>query len=203
MQDAQPFHVPQSKNCPIPNGNLIRKPACDFGWDWNIALAPFGVLGDIHLAPRSAPRIDRLAIAQEHDDKTVTLTVTAHLTHAEGQAIAVTFAGQTASGEVEGGAVTATFDIDNPALWYPAGDGPQTLHDLTVTCGAATETRRIGLRRVDLVNGHDAAGMGFALHVNGHPTFMRGANWIPADALPGRITRARPATCCNRPSTPT
>ncbi len=190
MQAAQQFHIPFSHNCPIPNGNLIRKPACDFGWDWNIALAPFGVLGDIGFAPRRAPRIDRMAIAQDHAPGTVTLTVTAHLTHAEGAAIDVTFAGRTASGEVEDGAITVAFDIDNPALWWPVGDGAQVLHDLTVTCGAATETRRIGLRQVDLVTQKDDAGLGFAIHVNGHPTFMRGANWIPQDALAGRITRA-------------
>ena len=43
LQAAQPFPVPYSaNNCPIPNGNMLRKPQCDFGWDWNIALAPVG-----------------------------------------------------------------------------------------------------------------------------------------------------------------
>jgi len=36
LQDAHDFEIPWSKNCPIPYGNFIRKPACDFGWDWNI-----------------------------------------------------------------------------------------------------------------------------------------------------------------------
>ncbi len=188
MQAAQPFAVPYSKNCPIPNGNLIRKPACDFGWDWNIALAPFGVLGDIAFAPRNAARIDRLAITQDHGEGTVTLSVTAFLAHADGEEIAIAFAGQSAEGTVERGAVTAAFDIENPDLWWPVGLGAQTLHDLTVTLGDVTETRRIGLRKIDLVTEPDDAGLSFAIHVNDHPTFMRGANWIPADALAGRIT---------------
>ena len=34
----------------------------------------------------------------------------------------------------------------------------------------------------------DDAGAGFALHINDRPVFMKGANWIPADALAGAIT---------------
>ena len=50
LQAAQPFPVPyHAGNCPIPNGNMLRKPQCDFGWDWNIALAPVGVYGRIGL----------------------------------------------------------------------------------------------------------------------------------------------------------
>ena len=50
LQAAQPYFVPFSaNNTPIHNGNMLRKPSCDFGWDWNIALAPFGVYGDIGL----------------------------------------------------------------------------------------------------------------------------------------------------------
>ncbi len=50
LQAAQPFPIPYSaSNCPIPNGNMFRQPQCDFGWDWNIALAPAGLAGGIHL----------------------------------------------------------------------------------------------------------------------------------------------------------
>ena len=32
-QAAQPFPVPyHEENCPLPNGNMLRKPQCDFGW---------------------------------------------------------------------------------------------------------------------------------------------------------------------------
>ena len=46
--------------------------------------------------------------------------------------------------------------------------------------------------RIGLVSEPDAAGRSFGLRVNGRDIFARGANWIPADALPGRITRSRP-----------
>ncbi len=191
-QDAQPFRIPyQASNSPIPNGNMLRKVQCDFGWDWNIALAPFGLYGDLRLEPAGAERIDRVHVDQAHGDGAVTLTLTVDVTDALDLDYAITFAGQTLDGVVTGDQITAIFDIENPALWWPAGMGPQTLHDLTVQVGAARTTRRIGLRSVELVTEPDAAGSSFLFRVNGRDTFMRGANWIPADALAGRIDTAK------------
>ncbi len=191
LQAAQPFYIPyHAGNSPIPNGNMLRKMQCDFGWDWNIALAPFGLYGSARIEAQDCARIDRLAITQDHAPGHVTLTVTAHITGGLSETYAITFAGQTLDGLVDGPTVTAIFDIDHPDLWWPAGLGAQTLHDLSVTVGDAMATRRIGLRKMELVTEKDAAGLGFKFRVNGHDTFARGANWIPADALAGRITDA-------------
>ena len=187
----QPFPIPQSFNCPIPHGNLLRKPACDTGWDWNIALAPAGVLGDIRLVPRDETAIERVAIAQDHSGDTITLTVTIHAPGADGSDCMALFDGVVEEGTIHDGTARLVFALPRTEydLWWPAGLGTQTLYDLTVKVGLSDTYRRIGLRDVKLVTAPDAAGSSFAFHVNGHPTFMRGANWIPADALAGRITR--------------
>nr|WP_210529490.1 glycoside hydrolase family 2 protein [Rubellimicrobium arenae] len=188
---AQPFPVPYiHQNNPIPHGNMLRKVACDWGWDWNIALVPFGITGGAWLERAGAPRIGRLSIAQEHGEGQVALTVTAWTEAAEGAPFRITFAGHTAEGTVEEDGVSVTFDIDDPDLWWPAGLGPQTLHDLEVQVGEDVQRRRIGLRRMELVSEPDAAGRSFGVRVNGRMVFAKGANWIPADALAGRITEA-------------
>ncbi len=188
-QAAQPFFIPWHEgNCPIPNGNMLRKAQCDFGWDWNIALAPFGLYGDMRIEDRAAPRIDRVAVTQTHG-AAVEVAVAVTVANAEGAAVAVHFADETMTCTVAQGRAEARFTLADPALWWPAGLGAQPLHDLTVTVGGATAHRRIGLRRIELVTEPDAAGTGFKLRVNGHDVFARGANWIPADALAGRITR--------------
>lgn len=188
---AQPFPVPWiAQNNPVPHGNMLRKPACDWGWDWNIALVPFGLWGAARIEPASGPRIRRLALSQSHDGGRVVLTVGVHTDEAEGAPFAVTFAGQTIEGSIANGGVAVAFEVENPALWWPAGLGPQTLHDLQVRVGETVERRRIGLRRIELVTERDAAGLSFGFRVNGVPVFARGANWIPADALPGRIDPA-------------
>lgn len=188
---AQPFPVPYiAQNNPIPHGNMLRKVACDWGWDWNIALCPFGITGAISLEPAGAPRIARLAVAQEHAPGRATVTVTAQAEGAEGAAVAFAFAGQRAEATVRNGHATAAFTIDDPALWWPAGQGAQTLHDLEARLGDHVQRRRIGLRKMELVTEKDTAGLSFGIRVNGRPVFAKGANWIPADALAGRISEA-------------
>ncbi|MEL6572721.1 MAG: glycoside hydrolase family 2 protein [Pseudomonadota bacterium] len=190
LQEAHPFELPISKNCPIPFGNFLRKPACDFGWDWNIALAPFGIYGDLQLEPSAAPRIDRVMIHQDHGEDGVILTVDVDLSNHDGD-VTLEVDGQTISVQAVHGRCTLSAQVKTPNLWWPVGQGDQPLYDLTVKAGAAVATRRIGLRTLELVTENDAIGLGFKFRVNGRDVFCKGANWIPADALPGRITDAK------------
>ena len=190
-QDAYRYFLPFSaNNTPIHNGNLIRKPACDFGWDWNIALATFGVYGDFYLEPVAQARIDRLVITQTHTAGLAKVSVTAQVEGDDGQEVTFDLCGMQAKSVVRRGQAKAELAIANPALWWPAGQGAQPLHDLTVTMGAQVLTRRIGLRQAELITEKDAVGLGFKVRINGRDVFCKGANWIPADALAGRITQA-------------
>ena len=63
-QAAQPYPIPYSTaHSPIPKGNMSLKAQCDFGWDRNIALALFGVLGDIRIEPKRGTRLADMNIA--------------------------------------------------------------------------------------------------------------------------------------------
>lgn len=185
-QAGLPFPVPYHQpNCPIPNGNMLRKPQCDFGWDWNIALAPFGVWGGIRLEPK-APRIRDVIVTQSHVPGLARVSL---LLHAEGEDISANICGITKYAKITAGVARLELAIPNPELWWPAGQGAQVLHDLTLTMGEVTETRRIGLRDLKLISETDAAGRSFGFRVNGRDVFAKGADWIPADALHGRISR--------------
>ena len=81
-----------------------------------------------------------------------------------------------------------TFTVAAPALWWPAGQGTQTLYSLRVRLDDMEEQRRIGLRTIALVTEKDDIGTTMKFRVNGRDIFCKGANWIPGDALPGRIT---------------
>ncbi|MEX0371779.1 MAG: glycoside hydrolase family 2 protein [Tateyamaria sp.] len=187
--DAQPYPIPfQAENCPIPFGNMLRKPECDFGWDWNIALAPFGVYGDIRLEP-AGPRIANVVVSQDHASGAAHVRVRVTTDGmADGTHVHASLCGVKTTGALMDGGADLVVTVQNPQLWWPAGQGPQPLHDLTVSAEDVSASRRIGLRSVALVTQSDETGTGFAVHVNGRPVFMKGANWIPADALPGAIT---------------
>lgn len=193
LQAAQPFRVPyHDGNCPIPNGNMLRKPQCDFGWDWGIALAPAGITGGVALIGAEG-WIGPARIEQWHTDGKVRLSLRVPILGFDDGPVAWRVAAGSAEavGSTNDAAFDAELEIEDVALWWPAGLGPQPLQEVRVEARGLTRCFRVALREVRLVSEPDEAGRSFAIHVNGRPVFCRGANWIPADALPGRITEAR------------
>lgn len=194
-QARQPFYIPYSTaNCPIPNGNMLRKPQCHFGWDWNIALAPLGLYGEISLKRLEAARIEHIVTSQTHGGGKVELQVAVTLFANNPEIVPVHF---DLDGErvrldcgIAAGETTIhhVFEIVEPRLWWPAGSGKQHLYQLKVEISGEQVTRQIGLRTVELVTDPDEAGSRFAFRINGREIFCRGANWIPADALFSRTS---------------
>ncbi|MGB9141618.1 MAG: glycoside hydrolase family 2 protein, partial [Aestuariivirga sp.] len=193
-QVEQPFYIPYStNNCPIPNPNMLRKAQCHFGWDWNLAIVPFGLYGDIKLRPMDKARIEHIQATQRHlPTGAVEVDVSVSLIRVENAAanIDIHFAGQTRKVNAGKARVVETFQIPGPTFWWPAGSGEQHLYDLEVSCGTETIHRRVGLRHIELITTPDETGQRFAFKVNGREIFCRGANWIPADALPSAATPA-------------
>ncbi len=204
-QARQPFYIPYSTaNSPIPNGNMLRKPQCHFGWDWNIAIAPLGLYGTVALKKLDPARLEHVETEQvHHGDGRVELKVTATIHSVEPAVVPVHFTLDEervrldvgiSAGETK---VVHVFEIEKPRLWWPAGSGEQALYALTVDLPTETVTRQIGLRTVELITDPDAAGSRFALKVNGREIFCRGANWIPADALFSRSSEEKTTDLLN------
>ncbi|WP_333816852.1 beta-mannosidase [Tabrizicola sp.] len=180
-----PFPIPyQQVNGPIAHANMLRKQQCDFGWDWNIALGVFGVSGAIRLEV-IGPRIGDVLVDQVHSAGQVEVRLTVRATCED---VTASLCGVMKTAPVIGGVAKLSLVIRNPVLWWPAGQGAQVLHELVLEGGGARVVKRIGLRDLKLVSEPGAAGRSFGMQVNGRPIFAKGANWIPADALFGRIT---------------
>ena len=199
LQALQPFFVPHHEgNSPIPNGNMLRKPQCDFGWDWNIALAPLGLYGTVALRRIDGARIEHVEAVQKHnDDGSVDLTVTITLYADEPGVVALHIGFDGLRERLDIGInegltkVNQLIHLANPKLWWPAGSGEQALYELTVEVPSERVTRQIGIRKVELLTDKDEAGSRFAFRVNGREIFCRGADWIPADALFSKTSPAK------------
>jgi hypothetical protein len=92
--------------------------------------------------------------------------------------------------------VLATIDVPDPCLWWPRGFGEQPLYPVEVTLAGRDRAldrwqSRVGFRTVRVDTTPDADGTAFTIVVNDQPVFARGANWIPDDAFPARVTRDR------------
>ncbi|SBT68329.1 beta-mannosidase [Micromonospora sediminicola] len=180
---------------------FIRKTACNFGWDWGPTVVTAGIWRRIALHAWSTARLAtvRPLVTVDGGVGRVELHVEVERARDEPLTVHATVAAVAAEVTVPAGerAAVLTLTVDDPALWWPAGYGEQPLHDLDVTLRAAdgrdldTVSRRIGFRSVRLDTTPDAHGTPFTLHVNDVPIFVKGVNWIPDDAFPNRVTRAR------------
>jgi beta-mannosidase len=195
-QDGQPFYIPYSvSNNPIPNGNMLRKPQCHFGWDWNLAIVPFGLCGKFEFHVLEECRIEAVRTTQQHNaDGSVDVTVHLSTLMVSGDELqyAIRFGEEIRSGsefrDDDWVNASEVFHIAEPRMWNPTGQGEQHLYDLEVRCGDHVERRKIGLRKLELITDKDEAGSRFAFKVNDQEIFCKGANWIPADALPSSAT---------------
>jgi len=89
------------------------------------------------------------------------------------------------------------FDLPEARLWQPWDRGEPYLYDLTLQIERAGEmldslTQSFGVRSVEMAHnpGTPKGNQDWTVVLNGTPEFIRGANWVPLDALPGRLTRA-------------
>lgn len=186
-------------------GNVFfaRKEASDFGWDWGIRQLTCGIWRPIRLAAYNTARVVDLGVSQNLADpqraflevnidieryKETDLAVQLEVS-LEGKSI------ETRTCPVSGTKVTGTLSIPGARLWWPSGWGEQPLYTVTARLMSGNQAVhqkavRIGLREVALWRDKDQQGETFGIKINGRLIFCKGANWIPADVLPERLTEA-------------
>lgn len=175
----------------------IRKMACNFGWDWGPTLVTAGIWQPIGLHSWQVARLREVRPLVTVDGGVGRIEVYAEIERASDRplTLAASVAGQLASTVVPPGAGSArvALTVARPALWWPRGLGEPARYDLAVTLATPDGSivdrwqRRIGFRDVRL----DTTDGAFTFVVNGVPVFVRGVNWIPDDAFPTRVDRAR------------
>jgi beta-mannosidase len=186
----------------IPGSEHLRKAPCQFGWDWGPMLPPIGIWKDIRIEGYGTAKFVDVHVRQYHKDGVIsvgvdtkigglvqdTLSLTLTLTAPDGteQTSRVDWADWQSIGVV----------VDDPKLWWPNGYGEQNLYQLKIMLETETSVLdsreyQIGLRTIELKREPDEWGESFTFVVNGVPVFAKGADWIPADSFPTRITDAQ------------
>lgn len=188
--------------------NYVRKAAWQYGWDWGPRIVTEGIWQDVKLESWDALRLADFHIAQPK--------VTADVAELQAQLDIRADAAGTAKATLrwrapDGSTQSQSSDIalkaganrivlplriDHPQRWWPVGYGAPNLYDFHVDVDMGGQTvasadRATGLRSVELRRQKDAWGRSFEFVVNGLPIFAKGADVIPQDMFPNRVTPAR------------
>ncbi len=182
--------------------NAIRKMASGYGWDWGPDLAGAGIWRPIAIESWSIVRLSTVRPLASLSGTEGVLSV--HLTcewtsptPPSGTQVTARVGHQTVVTDIPAGVTDAQLELRLPdaSPWWPRGYGEPTLYDVAVvlTDIDTDEHRdgwsgRVGFRNVTLSTAPDDHGSEFVLAVNGQAIYVKGANWIPDDALLTRLT---------------
>jgi beta-mannosidase len=190
----------------IATAPYTRKAPYNYGWDWGPRYITAGIWQPVRLETWDALRIDNLHIHQ-HSITSDLANVTAELDIEASKPTTATLAlahdeltgPQTPDGteelQLNAGLNHISFPvrISAPTLWYPVGYGEQNRYRFSASVrigreAAAHAEAKTGLRSVELRRVPDQWGKTFEFVVNGISVFAKGADVIPFDSFPNRVT---------------
>ena len=185
--------------------SYVRKAAYEKGWDWGPAMVTCGIWRPVYIQTWDKEKITDFGIVQgdinnqaAHINANVQVyamhktTAVVQLEYSyNGQKTTFSYPVTLHEGKNE---LDYPINIADPKLWYPNGYGAQNLYHFKVSLFTDNKivdqvSARSGLRSVRLNTEKDSAGRKFEFIVNGIPVFARGANIIPFDHFPTRVTK--------------
>jgi beta-mannosidase len=207
-----PYVLPSISNFNFGNEENIatapytRKAPYHYGWDWGPRFITAGIWQPVRLESWDALRIANFHIHQQSvsaDSANVTAELEIEATRAVTATLESVY--DEMSGpktvlrlsmlELNAGINHVSFPIRiaKPKLWYPVGYGLQSRYRFSaaILIGRDIVARaevKTGLRSIELRRVPDQWGKSFEFAVNGISVFAKGADVIPFDSFPNRVT---------------
>ncbi|MGI6296413.1 MAG: beta-mannosidase [Armatimonadota bacterium] len=184
----------------------LRKPQCQFSWDWSPRLVNVGIPGGVRLEWTEQARIDSVVVYPTLSDdlKSAKINLRAYVDNVSAEPVNAILRVRVPEAEevaVEGIELPAgmsrhdiAVNISNPRLWWPKPYGDQPLYEVQCELEIDGEivdmtTRRTGIRKVQInQNPHPVEGRYFIIEINNTPIFAKGGNWVPPDTIYASIT---------------
>ena len=193
----------------VPTAPYTRKAPYQYGWDWGPRFVTEGIWQPIRLEAWDTLRIQSFHIHQNKiSTETASLNAELEIESDGPAAVSITYShDDLKSTAVKDGSQTVQLDdgvnqisflihISSPKLWYPLGYGTQDRYHFAASIKQRKETEgeadvKTGLRSVELRRQRDYWGKSFEFVINGIPIFAKGADVIPFDSFPERVTPER------------
>jgi beta-mannosidase len=190
----------------IATAPYTRKAPYQYGWDWGPRFLTEGIWQHVLLECWDSLRIDNFHVHQRKVTAEVaSLEAELAVQASQSTTAVISYAHSVLSGpqsndgsqtvQLEPGInhVFFAFRIASPKRWYPVGYGTQDRYRFltSIRLGRETAARAeltTGLRSLELRRQADEWGKSFEFVVNGISVFAKGANVIPFDSFPNRVT---------------
>ncbi len=200
------YELPASNDQGEKTSPYTRKAPYQYGWDWGPRFVTSGVWKPVNLVAWDNARIEDLQIKQnkltkENADlsavvEVISSTNTDAVIEIENSADQKVVATKEVKLTTGVNRVSVDFSLKNPKLWFPIGLGEQALYTFKSRLKLNNklvdeQSKRTGLRTLELRQKPDQYGISFEFIINGIPVFGRGANWIPADIFPTRVSKEK------------
>ncbi len=182
----------------------IRKAQYSFGWDWGPSLPTSGIWKNVYLEQINPVELNQITFnIIDADERKAEIEIGILLKGSIKDVSKIKIILKQDDIKCaekilkpEKHEVCTKIVLDYPKLWYPNGEGEQTLYDLRAEIISdegkilTSGKRRVGIRKVELKLDDDGKSI-FRFIVNGKPLFVKGVNWIPADSFLPRVTKEK------------
>jgi beta-mannosidase len=189
--------------------NYVRKAAYQYGWDWGPRIVTEGIWLPVHLDSWNSWRVDDFHVAQNYvsaeaaqvaaqweidADASKTVHVSVDAVAPDGQIAA--HVEQDVIIDTGHQTISLPLRIAHPRRWFPVGYGAPDMYTFKASIRDDDGERYsaahdVGLRSIELRREKDAWGKSFAFVINGIPVFAKGADMIPFDSFPNRVSDAQ------------
>ena len=182
-----------------PNRNLVRKTQCNAGWDWGPCIMSVGIHESIKLIETGSSLFESFSVIPrlKGDKWEVEFECWIEADKEKRVSVKAEIAGKSIEGifDLKEGinkySIFLSIPVSDVERWWPNGFGGQKLYKAEISVDGDKKERKVGFRTLKVKNEPTMGGKELTICVNGRDIFSKGANWIPLDAIPSRMTRER------------
>ncbi|HSP88578.1 MAG TPA: glycoside hydrolase family 2 TIM barrel-domain containing protein [Ignavibacteriaceae bacterium] len=182
----------------------IRKAQYSFGWDWGPSFPTSGIWRKVYIEEYNDVRIENVTFqtttlknnsalgevaVEVKDNKSNNISLYISLFNEQNIYEKIIALGNAVK-------YKSTFEIENPKLWWPNGEGEQNLYSLNIKLIDKNENvldeinKNVGIRKLELILNEEEESS-FKFRINNKDIYCQGVNWIPADSFLPRIHKEK------------